>query len=110
MDVQKSGSFRILLNRIHVECSPRCGACRCGKCAIGAKGYTLKEERELALIENNLVEDHLEVKYPWIKDPYRLPKHQYVCCVHLLSFVKMCAVCISSFLLKCMLCAPLLSC
>ena len=54
-----------------VECNPRCGGCKCGRCAPGEKGTTLKEERELAIIENNLVfvEDHFEVKYPWIKDP-----------------------------------------
>ena len=34
-----------------------------------------KGERELALIEKNLVfvDDHWEVKYPWIKDPHQVP-------------------------------------
>ena len=57
-----------------VECNPRCGGCKCGRCAPEEKGLTLKEERELAIIENNLVfvEDHFKVKYPWIKDPNSL--------------------------------------
>ena len=37
-----------------VECTPKCGGCRCGHCPAGGKDYTLKEEQELKLIENNL--------------------------------------------------------
>lgn len=60
-----------------VECSPKCGGCRCGHCAPGSKDLTLREERELAIIDKNLVfvEDHFEVKYPWIKDPRTLPNN-----------------------------------
>ena len=54
-----------------VECTPKCGGCRCGHCPAGGKDYTLKEEQELKLIENNLTYkgDHWEAQYPWIRDP-----------------------------------------
>ena len=37
-----------------VECNPKCGGCKCGKYPLGGKGFTLKEERELNLIEKAL--------------------------------------------------------
>ena len=48
------------------KCNPRCGSCRCGKCPIGGKQYTLKQERELDQIEEGLtyINDHWEAKYP----------------------------------------------
>ena len=60
-----------------VECNPKCGGCKCSKCAPGGKGLTLKEERELAIINKNLVfvDDHFEVKYPWIRDPSSVPNN-----------------------------------
>ena len=42
------------IENLGVECTPRCGGCKCGKCPPGSKNYTLKEEKELNLIENNL--------------------------------------------------------
>ena len=68
------------LESMGVECNPRCGNCRCGKCPIGSKDYTLKEERELALIDQNLVfqGSHWEAAYPWIKDPANLPDNRHV--------------------------------
>ena len=73
-----------------VECNPKCGSCRCGKCAIGGKNYTLKEERELALIKNNLkfIDDHWEVIYPWIKDPKCLPDNKCVAMKYLMKTEK----------------------
>ena len=58
-----------------VECHPRCDGCKCGKCPMGRKNFTLKEERELSLISEGLThkEDHWEAKYPWVKDPTELP-------------------------------------
>ena len=57
-----------------VQCTPKRGSCRCGQCPIGGKSYTLKEERELRLIEEGLEhkEDHWVAQYPWIKDPKQL--------------------------------------
>lgn len=61
-----------------VECTPKCGSCKCGRCPIGGKSYTLKEERELRLIEEGLEHkgDHWIAKYPWIKDPKQLPNNK----------------------------------
>ncbi|XP_038055192.1 uncharacterized protein LOC119727399 [Patiria miniata] len=70
----------IRLEGMGVDCNPRCCSCRCGKCPIGSKDFTLKEERELALIEQNLTfhGSHWEAKYPWIKDPANLPDNRHV--------------------------------
>ena len=31
---------------IGVECEPKCGNCQCGKCALGSKQMSLKDEKE----------------------------------------------------------------
>ncbi|XP_043198573.1 uncharacterized protein LOC122368576 isoform X1 [Amphibalanus amphitrite] len=56
------------------QCTPKCGSCKCGKCPPGGKDYTLREERELKLIEAGLQhhDDHWEASYPWVKDPKEL--------------------------------------
>ena len=63
-----------------VACSPRCGGCKCGKCPIGSSDYTLKEERELKLIENKLVFDsgkkRWTAEYHWIRSPEELPDNK----------------------------------
>ena len=63
-----------------VVCTPKCGSCRCGKCALGGKDYTLKEEHELQLIEDGLIRhpDHWEAIYPWIKKPSTLKNNRCV--------------------------------
>ena len=60
-----------------VSCTPRCGGCRCGECPTGGKQYTIKQERELALIESGLTHDgHRWLsRYPWLKDPEELPNN-----------------------------------
>ena len=59
------------IERLGVECTPKCGSCRCGECPIGGKEYTIKEERELKLIEEGLqrMENYWVATYPWIRDP-----------------------------------------
>ena len=52
------------IENLGIECKPRCGGCKCGRCPLGSKNYTLKEERELALIEENLNYD--EKAREWI--------------------------------------------
>ena len=49
-----------------VSCNPKCGGCKCGQCPAGGKSYTLKEERELRLIEEGLkhMVDHWVACYP----------------------------------------------
>ena len=70
------------IEALSVQCKPRCGGCKCGKCSLGAKDYTIQEERELELIERNLTfssEDSTwTVEYPWIKDPNDLPDNRKV--------------------------------
>ena len=53
-----------------VQCDPKCGTC-----PIGGKPYSLKEERELKMIENNLEfkYSYWITGYPWLKDPKMLP-------------------------------------
>ena len=57
-----------------ISCKPRCGGCACGKCVVGSRDCTLKEEEELQQIEESLkyVDGHWEVGYPWQKDPHTL--------------------------------------
>ena len=61
-----------------IQCSPKCGSCRCGKCAIGGKDFSLQEERELKLIEEGLSYqgNHWESSYPWIRSPSDLPDNR----------------------------------
>ena len=42
------------LEQLGVECTPKCGSCRCGQCHPGGKSMTLKEEREYKIIEDKL--------------------------------------------------------
>ena len=42
------------IENLGIECTPRCGGCKCGRCPLGSKNYTIKEERELALVEANI--------------------------------------------------------
>ena len=37
-----------------VQCEPKCGSCKCGTCPIGGKPFSLREERELKMIEDKL--------------------------------------------------------
>ena len=60
-------------------CSPRCGGCKCGKCATGTGSYSLQEEREMSLIKEGLIYNaerrKFIVHYPWIRDPNELPNN-----------------------------------
>ena len=63
------------IESLGISCSPKCGNCKCGHCPVGSKPYSIREEREL-----NLIEKGLELKdktwyanYPWIRDPNDLP-------------------------------------
>ena len=80
------------IENLGIECKPRCGGCKCGKCAIGTKNYTLQEERELKLIEDNLEYDKKNKRwvagYPWVKDPNKLPNNRKVALARLISTEK----------------------
>ena len=80
------------IENLGIECKPKCGGCKCGKCAIGSKNYSLREERELHLIENNLKYDKENkrwiAQYPWVKDPNDLPDNRRVAVAKLISTEK----------------------
>ena len=40
------------IESLGIGCQPGCGNCKCGTCALGGKICSLKEERELKLIED----------------------------------------------------------
>ena len=68
------------MKNLGIECRPRCGSYKCGKCHLGDKNMSLKEEREYKLIEENLVympkKKKWQASYPWIKDPRQLPDNR----------------------------------
>ena len=61
---------------IGAECSPKCGNCQCGKCALGGKQMSLKDERDYNLFLNHMKYDkegtpedpgpYWRISYPWI--------------------------------------------
>ena len=55
----------------------RCGSCHCGKCHVRGHTYSLKEEQELKIIQENLKYDEQNqswrTSYPWILDPSTFP-------------------------------------
>ena len=67
---------------IGVECTPRCGGCRCGRCATGSKQMSLKTEKEyehfkslMVLDKNGTANDpgpYWVTKQPWIADKNNL--------------------------------------
>ena len=75
-----------------MECTPRCGGCKCGKYPPGAKKYSLTEKKEPQLIERNLKFNSLERRgmtpYPWIRDPADLPDNRKAAFGMLLSTEK----------------------
>ncbi|XP_063591692.1 uncharacterized protein LOC134768817 [Penaeus indicus] len=74
------------------ECNPRCGDCKCGKCAVGNNDYSIRGERELALIEKGLQYDsekkQWSAKFPWVKDPNLLQNNISVAVAKLRSTEK----------------------
>ena len=66
------------IENLGIECKPRCGGCKCGRCPIGSKEYSIKEERELELIDKNLEYDYQDgrwiAEYPCIKKPFCPPR------------------------------------
>ena len=68
------------IENLGIGCSPRCGGCKCRKCSLGAQNFTIKEEKELHLIESKLEYNKEEkrwiAEYPWIRDPAELPDNK----------------------------------
>ena len=75
-----------------IGCSPRCGGCKCGKCSLGTQNFTIKEEKELHLIQNKLEYNKEEkrwiAEYPWIRDPAELPDNKRAAMGMLVSIEK----------------------
>lgn len=65
--------FRI--EELGISCFPQFGACHCGKCSLSGS-LTLKEEREVKLIEDGLKYDknsrNWVSEYPWIRNTSQL--------------------------------------
>ena len=65
------------IESLGVQCTPKCGGCKCGKCHPGGSDMTLKEEEEYNLIISNIVFNPKRgrwlAKLPWIEDPKNLP-------------------------------------
>ena len=68
------------LEKIGIECKPRCGSCRCGKCHPGGLNMTLQEEEEYKLIEGGLEFDSGRsrwlARYPCKRDLSELPDNR----------------------------------
>ena len=80
------------IESLGVRCEPKCGGCQCGTCQPGGKSMTLKEEKELAMIESGL-EFNAErccwmATYPWIKPSSELPDNRAVAMATLRSTEK----------------------
>ncbi|XP_071963454.1 uncharacterized protein [Antedon mediterranea] len=79
--IEKQVSSQFLdIESMVVACNPKCRSCKCGNCPIGSKRFTLKEERELNLIDEGLSysDGKWTAKYPWIRDPKDLPDNRSV--------------------------------
>ena len=65
---------------------PKCGGCKCGRCAQLGSQYTFQEEKELQLIRSGLTYkagDKGEpgrwfCRCPWVEDPATLPENKYI--------------------------------
>ena len=68
------------IENLGIGCTPRCGGCKCGNCPLGTQDFTIKEEKELHLIESKLEYNKEEkrwiAEYPWIRDPAELPNNK----------------------------------
>ena len=72
----------LLEDNIGVDCHPKCGGCRCGRCPTGAKPMSLQDEREYVKFRDNLIYDEKGVeddpgpywrtKLPWNIDKMEL--------------------------------------
>ena len=78
------------IESLGVNCTPKCGNCKCGSCPIGGKSYSIKAERELKVIENKLEfkGSYWLTGYPWKKDPNLLPNNYDYALKRLMSMEK----------------------
>ena len=70
---------------IGVECEPKCGNCQCGKCALGSKQMSLKDEKEYNKMLEKMIYDedgtkddpgpYWRVSYVWLDPRESLPEN-----------------------------------
>ena len=68
-----------MIEALGTEFNPPCGSCKCGNCPLGGKNCTIKEEKELALIDSKLKyseEGFWVAGYPWVADAKNLPNNR----------------------------------
>ena len=68
---------------IGAECQPKCGNCECGKCPLGHRTMSLKDEKEYKMFRDNMFLDEVgtpedpgpywRTTYPWL-----IPKEDLV--------------------------------
>ena len=61
---------------IGAECSPKCGGCLCGKCPLGVKQMSLKDEKDYNLFIDHMRHDkegtpidpghYWRISFPWV--------------------------------------------
>ena len=80
------------IESLGVECTPRCGGCKCGTCHVGGKQMTIQEEQEYQLIDSNMNYDPIAHRwiagYPWVRDPQNLPDNRCFAMSRLISTEK----------------------
>lgn len=62
---------------IGVDCQPKCGNCLCGKCALGEKKMSLKDEREYLDMQSRMRYD-AEGRCWWVKFNWTVPKEALI--------------------------------
>ena len=81
MHVSKMDTF-FEIESLGVTCEPKCGGCRCGRCQLGGKNMTMKDEMEYQMIDQGLKFNEERgrwvAKYPWIRPPDELPDNRKV--------------------------------
>ena len=80
------------IESLGVQCTPKCGGCKCGKCHPGGSPMTLAEEKEWNLIDEKITFNEEKgcwvAELPWIRDPAELPYNESVACAVLLALEK----------------------
>ena len=61
-----------------VSCTPKCGNCKCGNCPLGAADFSIKDQKEIEMIDKGLkLEDGVwTATYPWVNDHKYLPNNK----------------------------------
>ena len=68
------------VENLGIACNPKCGNCQCGSCPLGSSEFSIKEQKELEIIEKGLTlsDTVWTAKYPRIKSSKQLPNNFHV--------------------------------